>query len=318
MENNIINGEQYIEARRLHGDIMAYGENCAAALVGLCKSLKQMRDSKLYEALGSASFDEYCTSMVGIKARMAYNYIAAYEHFGESVLQSNAQLGITKLSLIAQLPAVDQVEKLETGELNEMSVAEIKELVKKSKMQGEQLSLLEDEAEKAEKTIDELKADIERLEAEHDEKIEQLKAAHRTELSKAKVASEKPILDEASLKRKIRSEIELENKKKIDKAVKAEVAKQKADIERTARQSAEAEAQKAVAELTVANKRAEELSKQLNMSDSKQTTVNIYFNALREDFTKLITAVGQLDEEQQAKYKTALSSAFDQFKAAIS
>ena len=62
---------------------------------------------------------------------------------------------------------------------------------------------------------------------------------------------------------------------------------------------------------------SDDLRKKLNMSDSKQTTVNIYFESFKNSFQNLLGAVNQLDTEQQQKYKTAISQAFDTFKAAV-
>lgn len=89
-------------------DCMANAEIAAGALLEMCQGLKQMRDTKLYLQLNMPTFDAYCEDKVGIKARQAYTYISTYEKLGSTVLQSNANLGITKLELIAQLPAPDR------------------------------------------------------------------------------------------------------------------------------------------------------------------------------------------------------------------
>ena len=163
MENIILqSGEvspEYSEAVRTHQRIMANGEICAQSLCEICKDLKKMRDEKLYAEFGYESFDEYCEKMAGIKARMAYNYISTIERLGTSVLQSNARLGITKLELIAGMNPVERAEKLENGDFDGMSVSEIRELVKKSKDQGEQISILETQ-------IAELKSEAEETDAQ--------------------------------------------------------------------------------------------------------------------------------------------------------
>lgn len=317
-EITVASNEEYIKAQKLHGDIIAYGENCAAALVGLCKSLKLMRDAKLYIALGRESFEDYCTEMVGIKTRMAYNYISAYEHYGESVLQSNAKLGITKLSLIATMPMEKQQEILNDGTVDGMSVAEIKELVKKSKNQGEQLTLFAEEKDKAEKIIGDLEKEIAEMKYNYDKELNGLQK--QLEVQKHSVKP-MPAVDEAKLRAQIKKELTADNKSKIEKAVKDSIAKEREKIAKEAHEKAtaeaKAEADKVIAELNAANKRSEELQKQLSLSDSKQTTVNIYFKALKDDFVKLLEAVDDLSEDAQQKYKKALTDAFDQFKAAV-
>lgn len=298
--------DRYTQAKKLHGDIMAYGENCANALVGLCRSLKEMRDKKLYSDLGMNNFEEYCEQMCGIKARMAYNYISAYEHYGEGVLQSNANLGITKLSLLAQLPPKEEKELLSGDELEGMSVAQIKELIKQSRDFGDQLSLFENEKKTNEQIIAELKEQISAKDAE----IENLKDT-------LPVVTSPPEIDESAIRRQIKAELKKDSEKKIDKAVKAEIEKQRAEIERAAAVKARTENEAIINELTAEKTRADELKRQLKMSDSKQTTVKIYFDSFQSAFKQLLGAVQQLDESNSAQYKKAIGTALDKFKEVL-
>ena len=97
--------------------------------------------------------------------------------------------------------------------------------------------------------------------------------------------------------------------------------KRTADIEKAAAEKATAkmkednERLKSLLEKNTAE--SDDLRKKLNMSDSKQTTVNIYFESFKNSFQNLLGAVNQLDTERQQKYKTAISQAFDTFKAAV-
>lgn len=140
MEKLIINqtsnevSEIYREAVQTHQRILANGEICAQSLLEICKDLKKMRDQKLYEEFGYSSFEEYTEKAVSIKPRQAYTYISTYERLGSTVLQSNANLGITKLDLIAQMNPVERTEKLAENAFDGMSVSEIKALVQKSKI----------------------------------------------------------------------------------------------------------------------------------------------------------------------------------------
>ncbi|HBB42908.1 MAG TPA: hypothetical protein DCZ74_05270 [Treponema sp.] len=165
--NEIINintamSETQAEAVKLHQSIMLNAEMAANSMVAMCRDLKTMRDRKLYEELGCSEFGEYTEKLVGIKARQAYTYISTYEKLGDTVLQSNATLGITKLSLIAQMNAEDRQELLASGEAEEKSVAEIKRLLEENKNQGEQISMLNE-------TIDKLQEEVNTLSMPADE-----------------------------------------------------------------------------------------------------------------------------------------------------
>lgn len=155
---------QYQQAVSLHRAIMANAQTAADAMIEFCKSLKEMRDSKLYEQLNFDTFEDYTVQAVGLKQRQAYNYISTYEKLGQSFLQSNATLGIVKLELLAHVPAIDRQDVTEENDLDGMSVPEVRELVAKYNQVQEQLSLIsiqksdtEDENEKLLEEIRELK-----------------------------------------------------------------------------------------------------------------------------------------------------------------
>ena len=140
--------EAYQEALKLHQEIMANGAIAAQALYEMCRGLKRMRDEKLYVSLGYDDFDTYCVEKANFKKRQAHNYITAYEQLGKEFLQSNAQLGITKLELLTHVPALDRSEFMENNDVSELSVSELKkrieELEYENGLKGEQISMLQE------------------------------------------------------------------------------------------------------------------------------------------------------------------------------
>lgn len=80
-----------------------------------------------------------------MKRRQVYNYIQTYERLGSTVLQSNAQLGITKLQLLCEISAPDIPAFLEENNLAGMTVAEIKRMIADREGQAEQISLLQEQ-----------------------------------------------------------------------------------------------------------------------------------------------------------------------------
>lgn len=130
-------------AYKVHLDIMAAGEVAAEAFSTFCRLLKTMRDDKLYQELEYSSFEAYCENAVGLKQRQAYNYIKAFETFGEEILQSNAKLGIRKLELISAAPE-DSREKL-LDDAKDMTSREVDAAIKEYKAN---LSKAEDELKK--------------------------------------------------------------------------------------------------------------------------------------------------------------------------
>ena len=107
------------EALRVDTDIRMHKSMIENGIVGMAYDLKEMRDRALYNELGYESFDAYTESEHGIKSRQAYKYIHAYEQLGESILHSNAKLGITKLDLLASLDTDEREAVLAENTLEE-------------------------------------------------------------------------------------------------------------------------------------------------------------------------------------------------------
>ena len=271
-----INGrmsEAQTEAVKLHQSIMLNAELAANSIVAMCRDLKTMRDRRLYEELGCSEFGEYTEKLVGIKARQAYTYISTYEKLGDTVLHSNANLGITKLSMIAQLNSEDRVEMLESGKADEMTVSELKRLVEENKNQGEQISMLTAE-------IEQLKQNEEATEenSEFEETITQLK-----------------------------SQLEEKNAL-VDKLEKAEAEKKRAysEGEKSAQAAANQKIDLLNSQIEAAKLHSQELEKQLALSDSTSAEAKVYIFSIQAEFNSLMTVIGKMPPEQGEKFKGAV------------
>ena len=292
--------EAQAEAVKLHQNIMLNAELAANSMVAMCRDLKIMRDRRLYEELGCAEFSEYTENLVGIKARQAYTYISTYEKLGDTVLQSNATLGITKLSLIAQMNAEDRAEMLESGQADDMTVAELKKLVEENKNQGEQISILNAEIEELKKKESEgadgseLESEIEDLKKQLDEKhalVEKLE----NDLEERKKAE---VPDTKALEEKIES--------KILKKAEAEKKKAFSDGEKSAENAVKEKINALNSQIEAAQSRAQELEKQLALSDSASAEAKVYISSIQAEFNALMGVISSMPAEQAEKFKGAV------------
>lgn len=292
--------EAQAEAVKLHQNIMLNAELAANSMVAMCRDLKIMRDRRLYEELGCAEFSEYTENLVGIKARQAYTYISTYEKLGDTVLQSNATLGITKLSLIAQMNTEDRAEMLESGQADDMTVAELKKLVEENKNQGEQISILNAEIEELKKKESEgadgseLESEIEDLKKQLDEKhalVEKLE----NDLEESKKAE---VPDTKALEEKIES--------KILKKAEAEKKKAFSDGEKSAENAAKEKINALNSQIEAAQNRAQELEKQLALSDSASAEAKVYISSIQAEFNALMGVISSMPTEQADKFKGAV------------
>ena len=83
MSEEIMLTEQQ-QAEALHKQITGYGEVIYQSLYGMCTAIKQMRDSKLYRALGFDTFEAYTKDKLGIERTTAYYYITIAENLSQN------------------------------------------------------------------------------------------------------------------------------------------------------------------------------------------------------------------------------------------
>ena len=300
MDNSLQNYENNIAAREetaaeLDIKIKTYTNMAWVNLIEACKCLKRMRDTKKYEDLGYATFGEYTEASLNIKERQAYTYISTYEKQGEAFLQSNAELGITKLALLSAIPATEREDFVESHDLAGMSVAEVEKLVKENDGRAEQINLLNDEISAKDEEISEAKQRIGELEDE-------LEAANNRPVEVAVAEPDKETLDK----------IRIEATKEAEKSFKAEKKKLKDDFKAEkdkAVADATEKANKEIAELkeklstanTVADEaaqRAGDLEKKLAISSSPEATkFTFFFDALNEDYNKIIESISNLKKD---------------------
>ena len=328
-----VNTDRNRQAYLLHNQIMASGALVSQYLLSMCKDLKMMRDEKLYTELGYKDFGEYCDKAVGIGARQGYTYIQSLEKLGANVIEENSHLGITKLSLLAQMNPVDRIQAIESGELENMSTRDVKELVEKSNAQSEQLSLLTEERDGLQSENEDLEELVHKLKTENEE-LKNKPTEISPEPSAEKIAEIRAEI-EAELKDKHAAEMESAVKaakaeekektaKKIQKAkeegIKEADSKKEqeiADAVKKAKEEAKAESKEL--EETVANLKAEtaELEKRLKASDSETQKFLIYMQSFQEYLNKALSTLNGLEKEQKEKRQKAVKTVLNDILSKI-
>lgn len=305
-ENQIITADtsspEYTAALTLHQQIITNGAIAANALYEMCRCLKQMRDDKLYTALGYEEFDSYCEDKANIKSRQAYNYIKIYEQLGKDFLQSNANLGITKLELLTHVNPIDRPDFMEQVDVGELSV-------------------------------DKLKAEIERLKAENGEKAEQIsmfeQEADVLKDQNIRLINEKEVaaIRAADLEKKVKelsdrpTEVVVRepDPEEIDKLVQQALAESNAAHEQEIKKLNDklGKADKSISELkssldnerSKAEARQKELEGKLNNAQAADKELIMFeyrFKELQDKLNNFVDALGEIsDEDKRLKFKGA-------------
>lgn len=132
MSEEIMLTEQQ-QAEALHKQITGYGEVIYQSLYGMCTAIKQMRDSKLYRALGYDTFEAYTEEKLGMKRRQAYNYIQIADQLTEDFVQPVAQIGMRKLLMLTALTDDQREEIADSVDLSAVTVKQLQQEIYKIK-----------------------------------------------------------------------------------------------------------------------------------------------------------------------------------------
>lgn len=291
----------------------------AVSLMDMAKSLKHMRDGKLYTELGYESFGDYVehNEDYSFKERQAYTYISCYEKLGEAFLQSNANLGITKLELLTKLDTFDRAEIAEDSNLAGMTVDEVKQLIADKQALGEQLSMFQqekaaqadtaDELKKAQAEITQLKSRLEDAQENYDDQstkdAERIKEL-QLELDELK---NKPV--EVAVQQPSKEEIDKikeTERKKLEKAKQKEIAELKAEQEKQLAQLREEHELALKTERDQAAMREAQLEKKVKSSNSEEAVIalKIIFADTQKNVTAFLDKINDLqNEDDKTKFK---------------
>lgn len=310
------------QAMSLHCEIMATAQAAADSLLALGRKLKQMRDTGGYRHLGFASFGEYTEQAVGIRQRQAYNYIAVVEKVPARLVEENAAAGVTKLALLGKLGPADQREV--AGELANITVEELKQIIDERNGMAEQLSLLQAEpaaeAESREVDMDALRAEmLEQARAEvkeqHAQAMRKALQEQGEKLAADRKAAEAHAAEQAKkeAERKAREQV-AQAKAKAAQAAEKKLAEEREAARRDQEEKDKADLEAARREAKEARAAAEETAKRLQLNASEEgIRFALLFEQLQTTATQMLDIADSLQDagraEEAARLRTALAGA---------
>lgn len=307
-----------------HQHVCECYRTAATAIVDMGRSLKNIRDYKMYIALGHESFKDYLESNgdYTFKERQAYTYIKLYEDNSTKFLEEHASLGVTKLDLLSKLPEYEREEFADSHDLGGMTVEEIKKLVKEKQALGEQLTFLEEEKKEQSESAETLKAELEELKAKlkevesrpievvkrepDEEEIEKMKLAirqelrakHMKELDNLKNINREALANEKELRERAVKQAEKQTEIVRAQAVKEVEAKYEAALAEAKKEAEEADHAKAELERKVKSGNA----------DEARVALKIIFENVQKSLSEFLERINDIeDETTKSKFCTVTS-----------
>lgn len=314
------------QAVAMHYEIVEAARQTANSLLELGRKLKRMKDSGLYKTLGYESFGDYTEQAVGIRQRQAYNYISVVESLPARLIEENAAAGVTKLALLSKLGPEDREEV--AGDLANITVKQLEQLIAEKKSLEEQLSIFQQEAEAepepapevdTEAVGEQVRAELQaELQADHDKEIEAMQAAAKSKAeAAAREAKEELRKAKEDLTKRV-AELKEAHRKELDRA-KAEAAAAAAKEQQDKAAAQVAAAEKAEEE---AKQKAEAMAKQLALAnDEDGLRFSLLFEEMQEKANAMLELAGKIkdkgDPDRAEKYLSALGRGLEAIRQTI-
>lgn len=314
------------QAVAMHYEIVEAARQTANSLLELGRKLKRMKDSGLYKTLGYESFGDYTEQAVGIRQRQAYNYISVVESLPARLIEENAAAGVTKLALLSKLGPEDREEV--AGDLANITVKQLEQLIAEKKSLEEQLSIFQQEAEAepepapevdTEAVREQVRAELQaELQADHDKEIEAMQDAAKSKAeAAAREAKEELRKAKEDLTKRV-AELKEAHRKELDRA-KAEAAAAAAKEQQDKAAAQVAAAEKAEEE---AKQKAEAMAKQLALAnDEDGLRFSLLFEEMQEKANAMLELAGKIkdkgDPDRAEKYLSALGRGLEAIQQTI-
>lgn len=267
----------------VHNNILNAGAMITNSIISLSKNLKVMRDEKLYLEADCETFEDYAEKICGLKRSQAYKYIQILEKLGEEFVHSSGQIGITKLTMLSSLPEEERKTVIETVNVEDSSVNELKskidEITKKS--EKEKANFVEKE-NGYKYSIAALEKELTRLKDELEKKSTQVDKKVSSSGQNAKVSLNEQNEEVEKLQEKIsKLEKEIESNKNIEK----------------------------IHQKTLSNyqTRVETLQKQLEINNSQELIeFKLKFDELQQNILTIKHLLSKVPEDKRENCKLAL------------
>lgn len=207
-DTQIIQTAELVKATEVHRRIVTNAAMAQQSIFEVGAGLKEMRDGKLYKHLGYDNFEQYCHNEIGLSRKQSYRYIGIVEKLGENVSPVTQNLGMTKLSLLADLSEEERETVMESTDVEQISKRELEGKIAQMKAEKE---AAEKAAQESAEQVESKERDNQKLADKINELTKQL-AEINTELTEAKNQPVEVAVDEETAKEnsKLKEQLEVE------------------------------------------------------------------------------------------------------------
>lgn len=159
MSTEIIVSDDYIRATELHKCVKANLHTAAMSLIEVGRSLKELKERKLFHELGYQSFAGYCDTETHLGSSQSYKLIQIVDNLPEDFLQSTGNIGIEKLAILALATPEERETVQDAVDLDTVTVKKLKAELEAIRQENAALTEKAEQADIYAQQFDELSAD---------------------------------------------------------------------------------------------------------------------------------------------------------------
>lgn len=294
--------QEFVE---VHRRIVACGELTGRYLFEMCNQIKRMRDDKLYAVAGFKKFEDYTEQALKVKRRQAYNYIKLAETYSEKYIVENADLGITKLALLAGVTEEEREEITETIDVVEANTDEVEAAVKAALQERD---AAQKQLKEREEEIDGIREELDAAESSKSE-LQDLYDAKKKELLEAKDRVKALETSKTDLEKQLAAaKAAAEKASKEIKTVPDEESKKQAAAEKARADELEQKLKETNAQLAAAKEQKK------TIASDDLLTFKIKFTDLQRLGGEIKKALDGMNEENAGKCRAAINAVLNGWK----
>ena len=284
-------------------------------IAGAIKIGQRLEEAK--EKVGHGNFERWCEENLSYSKTKAERFMKIASEYGKgnsvyfdaiSKTAISTDLSIYKALALLKVDEEDVKEFTENHDVNDMTVKELEEEIRKLKAENEDAGKLKEKIEKLENELEiaeEIKADLQRR---YNRDTEAISKDNRAEIENnyAEIAELQKKLEKAKAKvKKLQEEkenIELEKEADIEQAKEEAAANAEEKAKEMAKAEVQAELNKLNAELDEALKKASEAEKKLSLNNNEDITVfKIKTDQLQKTVIEIKEAIDNIEVTDEAR-----------------
>ncbi|WP_018305438.1 DUF3102 domain-containing protein [Desulfitobacterium hafniense] len=261
------------------------------------------------EMLPHGEWGKWLEKSVEYSHDTAANLMKIYREYGNSNFESIRNLPYTKAVALLGIPAAEREQFAQENDALNTTVRKLQQAIEEKKKAKEELAAAEAKARK-------LAEDYEKLEKSNRENHDIAERLKR-ELEEAKASGSVEDIERLT-EQLAKTDSELSIAQKKIKDLEREIRETPVEVTTAVAEKIPEDVEKELMELRAKTKSYENAAKEGTQSEKAKLKFSAYFETLVKGFQDILNTLSEIDEEEQTKYKGAVSTLIEKMSEKVS